>query len=194
MKDHLLEELRWIRSVLTRKVDGLSEYDARRPLTPPGTNLLGLVKQVAWWESRYFGEVFGRPCTGVPPWTDAKADRAALWVAPDETRAWILDLYADVARHSDTTIPALPLDAPGQVPWWPRPEVGLLGVLVHVVTETTRHAGHGDILREQLDGSVGDEVSPPPHDGAYGEAHWSRVEDAARVAGDGGQDASSADG
>ena len=49
----------------------------------------------------------------------------------------------------------LDLDAPGHVPWWPRPDVTLFNVLVHVLTETSRHAGHADILREELDGRTG---------------------------------------
>ncbi|SDG67736.1 Protein of unknown function [Lentzea fradiae] len=58
--------------------------------------------------------------------------------------------------HSDATISALAVDAPGHVPWWPRPDVMLFNVLVRVLTETCRHAGHADILREQLDGATGE--------------------------------------
>ena len=57
-----------------------------------------------------------------------------------------------VWAHSDT----LPIDAPGHVPWWPRPNVKLFNIMVQIVGETNRHAGHADILREQLDGRVGE--------------------------------------
>ncbi|MCW2761732.1 MAG: DinB family protein [Marmoricola sp.] len=183
-KDYLHDELRSIRSVLVRKVDGLSEYDIRRPLTATGTNLLGLVKHLALWESRYFGEVFDRPFPGsLARWDDFEANRASLWVTAEEPRDEILDLYREVARHSDATIDALAVDAPGHVPWWPRPEVMLFNVLVHMLTETTRHAGHADILREQLDGAVGDDSSAPTKDDAHWRSHWARIEDAARAVG-----------
>ena len=76
-KDYLHDELRWIREALVWKLDGLSEYDIRRPLTATGTNLLGLVKQSATWEARYFGEVFGRPFPEpLPRWDDEAASGA----------------------------------------------------------------------------------------------------------------------
>lgn len=60
-KAYLHEELQWAREALVWKLNGLPEYDIRRPLTATGTNLLGLVKHVATVEARYFGEVFDRP-------------------------------------------------------------------------------------------------------------------------------------
>ena len=78
-KEYLHDELRGIREALVWKLDGLSEYDIRRPLTSTGTNLLGLVKHLAIWESRYFGEVFGRPFPEpLPRWDDEAANDAAL--------------------------------------------------------------------------------------------------------------------
>jgi hypothetical protein len=76
--------LRTRREGLLGKLDGVSEYDARRPLTPTGTNLLGLVKHVASVELGYFGEVFGRPSELELPWLadDAEPD-ADMWAAPD---------------------------------------------------------------------------------------------------------------
>jgi hypothetical protein len=181
-KEYLLDDLRSIRSVLMRKVDGLSEYDVRRPLTATGTNLLGFIKHLALWESRYFGAVFRRPFPEpLPRWDDFEANRASLWVSEDETRAEIVDRYKRVWRHSDATIDALPIDAPGHVPWWPDSNVVLFHVMVHMLTETTRHAGHADILREQLDGAVGDDSSAPPRDGAYWQRLCTRIDEAARA-------------
>ena len=87
------------REALLWKLEGLSEYDVRRPLTPTGTNLLGLVKHAAGVELNYFGRVFDRPFPEPPVWSTAEALPAS-------------DMYADA------TISALPLDAPGHVPWW----------------------------------------------------------------------------
>ena len=89
-------------------------------------------------------------------------------------------------EHSDATIAALDIDAPGHVPWWPRPDVMLFNALVHVLTETHRHAGHADILREQLDGTIGFEADSPVPDGrdaAYWVDHRAKVEQAAEAAG-----------
>ena len=67
-KDHLRHYLQIARDALLWKLDGLSEYDVRRPLTPTGTNLLGLVKHVASVEFGYFGDIFGRPSEEPLPW------------------------------------------------------------------------------------------------------------------------------
>jgi hypothetical protein len=155
-KGYLHSELREIRETMVWKLDGLSDDDVRRPLTPTGTNLLGLVKHLSIWEARYFGEVFDRPFPEpLPRWDDAAERGTDMWAHEHETRAQIVGRYRRVWAHSDATISALAVDSPGHVPWWPRPEVMLFNVLVHMLAETSRHAGHADILREQLDGSTG---------------------------------------
>ena len=181
-KECLHDELRWAREAVVWKLDGLSEYDIRRPLTATGTNLLGLVKHVATWEARYFGEVFNRPFPeSLPPWQES--DDSDLWVRADESREQIIDFYRRVCEHADATISSLPLDAPGQVPWWPRPEVTLFSIVVHVLNDTTRHAGHADILREQLDGQTGVSVEQAePIDFAAREARTAKIEQAAKDA------------
>ena len=184
-KDYLHGQLRRTRQALVWKVDGLSEYDVRRPLTATGTNLLGLVKHVATCEAWYFGEVFDRPFPEpLQRWQDA--DGSDLWVAPDETREQIIDFYRRAGEHADATINDLPIDAPGHVPWWPRPDVKLFNIMVHVLQDTTRHAGHADILREQLDGLTG--VMPEyaeQIDTAAREAHRAKIEQAAQEAASG---------
>ena len=179
-KDTLLEELQFTRRALVWKLDGLSEYDIRRPLTVTGTNLLGLVKHMATWEARYLGEIFNRPFPEpLPRWQDA--DGSDLWVTPDETRDQIVDFYRRACDHADSTIKELSLDSPGHVPWWPRPDVKLFTIVVHVLNDTNRHAGHADILREQLDGRTGVAAAwAEPIDTAARQAHWAKVEKAAR--------------
>jgi Protein of unknown function (DUF664) len=186
-KEYLHDDLRWIREALVWKLGGLSDYDIRRPLTSTGTNLLGLVKHAATWEARYFGEVFGRPFPGsLPRWDDAATeDGADLWAAEDETREDIIGLYRRVWAHTDATIDALPIDAPGHVPWWPHPDVKLFNVMVHTLVEISRHAGHADILREQIDGVVGIDAQSPAlhgHDRAFWEIRCAKIEQAARAA------------
>ena len=184
-KEYLHSDLRDIREVLLWKLDGLSEYDIRRPLTLTGTNLLGLVKHLSMTEARYFGDIFDRPFPEpLPRWDDADAGDAAMWATEHETREEIIDRYRRVWEHSDATIAALAIDSPGHVPWWPRPNVKLFNILVHVLTETSRHAGHADILREQLDGSTGfmAEYADAQPDAAFWEARRAKIERAAKAA------------
>ena len=94
------------------KLDGLSEYDVRRPLVPTGTNLLGLVKHLASVELEYFGDCFGRPHGEELPWFDEGAEaNADMWATADETRDEIVALYRRAWTHADATIAALDLDA-----------------------------------------------------------------------------------
>jgi hypothetical protein len=184
-KENLHSELRDVREAMLWKLDGLCEYDIRRPLTPTGTTLLGLVKHLSIWESRYFGEVFDRPFPEpLPRWDDAGERGADMWATEHETREEITDRYRRAGEHSDQTITALAIDSPGHVPWWPRPNVKLFNVLVHMLTETSRHAGHADILREQLDGSTGTtaEHANPQRDAAFWEARRAKIERAAEAA------------
>jgi hypothetical protein len=181
-KERLHGTLRRNREVLVWKLDGLAEYDVRRPLTVTGTNLLGLVKHAATWEARYFGEVFGRPYPGpgVPPWQES--DGGDLWVTADESREAILEFARRVWEHADATIDALPIDATGRVPWWSSPEVNLFSIMVHMIDDIARHAGHADILREQLDGRTGFMAEyEEPHDAAARLARYAQIEEAAEA-------------
>ncbi|MGK5681594.1 DinB family protein [Actinoplanes sp. URMC 104] len=187
MKADLLRYLQQGRDALVWKLDGLSDYDVRRPLVPTGTNLLGLVKHVASIEAGYFGETFGRPFGEPMPWMDNVAEaNADMFADASETREQILDLYRRVRAHADATIEALPIDAPGRVPWWPAEsnEVTLHRVLVHVATEVHRHAGHADIVRELIDGAAGarsDSSNLPEGDREWWAAYRERLEEVARL-------------
>ena len=146
------------RDALVWKLEGLGDREIRMPMTATGTNLLGLVKHVAGLELGYFGEVFDRPSGIDLPWyaPDAGAN-ADMWASPEESRDFIVDLYHRAWRHTDETIERLPLDTIGSVPWWPedRRSVRLHRILLHMIAETHRHAGHADIVREIIDGSSG---------------------------------------
>lgn len=184
-KADLHHYLRGAREALLWKLDGLSEYDVRRPLTPTGTNLLGLVKHVASMEAGYFGEVFGRPFAQPLPWLDEGAEpNADMWVTADESRQDIVGLYHSAIAHADATIEALPLDATGTVPWWSDPAVTLHRIMAHMIAESHRHAGHADIVRELVDGTVGmrrDNGNMAPGDQEWWENYRDRVEEAARA-------------
>ncbi|MHA7290599.1 DinB family protein [Arthrobacter sp. MDT3-24] len=188
-KADLLGYLRIRRADLLAKLDGVSEYDIRRPMTPTATNLLGLVKHVGGVQLEYFSDVFGRPHGREVPWlSDAGEVDDDMWATADESRAHIIDFYHFSARQSDATIESLSLDSAGEVPWW-TPErrlVTLHQILVHVCVETARHAGHADILRELIDGTAGNGPQDPNVPSRTSEewaAYRSRIEAAAREAG-----------
>ncbi len=190
-KADLHRYLQGARDAMLWKLDGLGEYDIRRPLTPTGANLLGLVKHLAGVELGYFGATFARPFDEPLPWFDDAAEpNADMWATAAESRDFIVGLYHRAWAHADATIEALALDATGRVPWWPadRGEVTLHRVLVHMIAETNRHAGHADIVRELIDGAVGlreDNDNMAPGDQAWWEAYRSRLERVAREAGPG---------
>ena len=188
-KDDLRQYLHVIREALVWKLDGLSEYDVRRPLVPTGTNLLGLVKHVAGVEGGYLGATFGRPFPEPFPGFEEGAElNADMWATAEESRDDLIAYYRRVWAHSDVTIDELPLDAVGQVAWWPedRRQVTLHRILLHVIAETNRHAGHADIVRELVDGAAGlraDSGNLAPGDQAWWESYRDRLERVAREAG-----------
>jgi hypothetical protein len=185
-KADLHRYLQEARDALLWKLDGLTEYDIRRPLVPTGTNLLGLVKHLALLEQGYFGDTFGRPPGDKIPWDEADPN-SDMFAAPEESRAFITGLYRKACAHSDATIDALPVDAVGHVPWWPADgnEVTLHHILIRLVAETNRHAGQADVVRELIDGTAGLSVEVsnlPSEDPAWWAAHRDRVERAAQQA------------
>ena len=184
-KDVLQMYLRRARENFLWKLDGLSEYDVRRPLVMTGTNLLGLVKHLTGIEQGYLGATFGRPSADEMPF-DENDPLADLFATAEESREDVIGRYRRAWAHSDATIEALPLDATGHVPWWPpeRSEVTLQRILVHVIAETSQHGGHADVVRELIDGKVGLSLK---YDNLGNEKmtwqqHWDRVEQTARQA------------
>ena len=160
-KTMLQRYLQEVREALLWKCDGLSEHDLRLPRTLTGTNLLGLVKHCLNVEVGYFGPTFGRlwptPEEVVSEETYETDPQADWYATEDETAAGLIDLYRRVWAFADETINSLPLDAPGGVPWWPQAHQGvtLQRIITHVTGDLARHAGHADILREQIDGAIG---------------------------------------
>lgn len=158
-KEILWEPLRGSREVMLWKLEGLSEFDMRRPMTSTGTNLLGLIKHLANQEYGYLGDTFGRPA---PEQLACVVDGAIwqngdMWATPDETSDYVVGFYRRACAYADQTIAELDLDTVGAVPWWPAGGQGitLRAAMVWMASETERHAGHADIVRELIDGSAG---------------------------------------
>ncbi|MDH6118682.1 DinB family protein [Kitasatospora sp. GAS204B] len=141
------------RDAVLWKLDGLDDEQVRRPMTPSGTNLLGLVKHLGGAELGWFCEAFGRE-TGPLPFDFEVDETSDMRVEPDESTADILAFYARARAAADQVIGELELDDLGKA--WFGDAVSLRWVLIHMTTETARHAGHLDILRELIDGRTGD--------------------------------------
>lgn len=156
LKAELWACLRSGRSRMLAKLDGLTEYDRRRPLTPTGTNLLGLVKHLAGEEYGYLGECFGRPPAERPTWfRDDPYTEIDMWATQDESSAYIISTYRKACAHADVTIGELSLDSPGRVAHWGNQETTLSVLLIRMVVETAAHGGQADIVRELIDGRIG---------------------------------------
>lgn len=181
-KATLVGFLDYLRDAIAAKVAGVPEPDVRTAGVQSGTNLLGLVKHLASLEYGYLGEVFGRPAPERLSWMDdgTVAQGADMWVAAGETTEYIVGLYRRAGTHADATIAAVGLDDVGAVPWWPegKREATLRQLILRMIGETARHAGHADIVRELIDGRAG-----PDHDDFGDEEVWrtylARIEAAA---------------
>jgi uncharacterized damage-inducible protein DinB len=170
LSDDLGRYLQEARDGVVGSLEGLSDYDVRRPVVPSGTNLLGLVKHLTGVELGYLGASVGRPSPVTLPWEDDGSvwDSADMWATPDQSRDYLLDLYRTAWAHSDESLRSLPLDAPASVAWWPeeRRETTFGHLVVRVVAETAHHAGHCDIVRETIDGRAGRDA------GDIGDEQW----------------------
>jgi hypothetical protein len=180
LKAELHRKLQASRAVMLSKLEGLSEYDRRHPMTPTGTNLLGLVKHLAGLEYLYLGEAVGYPAPETMSWIEDGSiwQGADMWAKPDETSEYITGLYRRACAHADGVVAALGLESPGSVPHWPEGSRDTtLGVLlIRMVAETAQHAGHADIIRELIDGQGG------PDQDAVDEATWRQFVDQIRTA------------
>lgn len=182
LKAELMVGLHDSRAVMLAKLDGLSEYDRRRPLTPTGTNLLGLVKHLAGLEYGYLGESFGRPAPERPSWfRDDPWSEIDMWATPDESSDYIISVYQRACGHADATVEELDLHSAGRVAHWAegKQETTLGVLLIRMVRETAQHAGHADIVREMIDCQAGNAQNPVEGDPAFWREWTAKVQAAA---------------
>ncbi|MEU1280872.1 DinB family protein [Streptomyces sp. NPDC005805] len=143
------------RAIVHYKCEGLSEEDAHRPVLPksPLMTVAGLVSHLRWAEQTWFEVLFlGRPAEGPqfsedPEDLDMRADGTPL--------ARLLDDYRAQCVTSDEIIAAHELDAAGRHPDFTSAQASLRWMIIHMIEETARHAGHLDAIRELLDGETG---------------------------------------
>lgn len=151
-QESLVASLRRQRAVVRWKLEGLDDEQLRRAVVPSGTTLLGLVKHLASVEAGWFCASFGRPAEEVET---SEEDPEADWrVEASETTADVLGYHDRACAAADAVVAELPLEATGRSSR--DEEVTMRWVLVHMIEENARHAGHADVLRELLDGRTGD--------------------------------------
>jgi hypothetical protein len=151
-KESLQVSLDRHRDAVLWKLEGLDDASLRRVMTPSGTNLLGLVKHLACVEYEWFCHTFGRDTEPLP--FDDNDPNSDMRAEPHETTQDILALYARARAAADRVIAELDVNDTGTA--WFGDTVSLRWVLIHMVEETARHAGHIDIVRELIDGMIGD--------------------------------------
>lgn len=139
------------RSIVLWKLEGLTKEQATQAVVPSGTNLLGIVKHLAWVERYWFCSFIGGRDIEFP-WSEDDPD-ADFRIEPEDTVDSISRLYAHAVAEADDVIAAAEgLDVTGDTGRGPR---SLRWVLTHMIDETARHAGHMDIVRELVDGTTG---------------------------------------
>jgi hypothetical protein len=152
--------LEWMRATLRMKAGGLDADQLARRLEPSTMTLGGLVTHLAWVESWWFTEIFRGEAPAEPwasrPW---KSDRDAEWsiaseLTPDEI--WALwDAEVEKARRILAEVGDLDAIAVGHRKRKPGEPLSMRWIVVHMIEEYARHLGHADLIRESVDGSVG---------------------------------------
>jgi uncharacterized damage-inducible protein DinB len=151
-KKTLLEFLGWQRASILAIIDGLDAEAMTASVVPSGWTPLGLVEHLGYAERHWFQEI-ATGSADPPPWPD---DNTPL--VTSRPPSVVLEFYRHQCERSDAIVSALPLSSP---PRARHPGVvgeqitDLRGIILHMIEETARHAGHLDVVRELMDGKTG---------------------------------------
>lgn len=140
------------RNVILWKLEGLDDDQVRRRLVPSATSLLGIVKHLAHVERYWFQRVIAGRDVDIP-WIDSADDDPDWQIPPDESTADVIAFYEAEVEESRRVQAGL--DDPDALVREETEQVSVRRILIHMVEETARHAGHADILRELIDGTTG---------------------------------------
>jgi len=174
LKSELHCVLKQARVANLSKLEGLGEFDLRRPLTPTGTNLLGVIKHLGGMEYGYLGETFSRYLPRPVPGDEDPENIGDFWATTDETADDVVAWYREACDHADATVDALEHDEVGYVPQWSEQrQVTLAGMMLRVLGEELRHGGHLDIVRELIDGTA---QTASTHSEEWWAAHTDRLQ------------------
>ncbi|WP_186313492.1 DinB family protein [Paenarthrobacter nicotinovorans] len=160
----LREYLNDAREAILWKCEGLSDAQARTPLTPTGTHVMGLLLHLAVTESQYFISCLGREIENavIRHVIEAEDAQADFLPPPGMTLEDAVRIYRQTIVAVDAVLDEVELNSPAVVEWWIKHRhTTVERLLVHMIAESHRHAGHLDIVREQLDGFVGLRPSAP---------------------------------
>ncbi|TDW77530.1 DinB family protein [Kribbella pratensis] len=175
-KAQLLKHLGEVQQSLLWKVEGLSDAELRRPMTDTGTNLIGIVKHLTGITYGYLVSAFGREREPLPIEDDEELFFGLdLWARPDESTEEIVAVYRRACAAAARTIEELDLDTSGT--HHSGSSVTLREMVLTVLLDTTRHAGHADVVRELIDGRVGSRPGDPmsPDDPEYLRMYRARI-------------------
>ena len=151
-KESLQASLNRHRDAVVWKLQGLDDTELRRAMLPSGNTLLGLVKHLATWEYIWICRTFGHQAEQLP--VDEGDDYADVRIDPGDSTAGILAFYSRARAAADQVIGEVDLDEAGTTMFGDT--VSLRWAVIHILEDTARHAGHIDIMRELIDGMVGD--------------------------------------
>jgi hypothetical protein len=151
-KESLQASLSRRRDAVVWKLQGLGDTELRRAMLPSGNTLLGLVKHLATWEHIWICRTFGHPTEQLP--IDEGDDYADVRIEPGDSTAGIVAFYRRSRAAADQVIGGVDLDEAGTAMFGDA--VSLRWAVIHILEDTARHAGHIDIMRELIDGMVGD--------------------------------------
>lgn len=144
--------LDWYRDAMVRKVEGLDREAATRKLVPSSTTLLGMVKHLGFVERGWFqGTFLGEPVQRLRTQADPDAE---FRIEPNESVDEIVRRYVEACNRSREIVAGANLSDRARRS--DRSNYTLRWIMVHMIEETARHAGHADILREQIDGATGE--------------------------------------
>ena len=146
--------LDWYRAVVERKVEGLSLEEAGRTMTPTGLSLLGVLKHLGYVERGWFREIFaGEDVESV----DSEGNISAEFVLDrSDSVESVASFYRAEVERSKEIVGGSSLESLSRKTPWFGDRVSLRWILVHMLEETARHAGHMDVMREKIDGRTGD--------------------------------------
>src|SRR3954469_2404683 len=153
-RELLIDRLDGQRKHVLTQLEGLSDAQLRQPVLPSGWSCLGLVRHLTLSDERYW---FGVVVAGEPLDFWPEGDNGDWQVRVDEPVADLVAAYRSAIAHSDEIISARRLDDPPEQPetWWQDAGLNfpdLRAIVLHVLVETSVHAGHLDAVRELLDG------------------------------------------
>ena len=151
-KDVLAGFLDHYRATLLAVCEGLSEEELRRPMVRSGTSLLGMIQHLAYVERGWFRETIAGERVDYP--FDLDDPTGDFRIAPEATAEQIFELYRAECAKSRQVLGSVSLDAPARGEERSA-DYNVRWIVVHMIEETARHAGHADILREQIDGATG---------------------------------------